>query len=270
MCGWNHREQKSNNGASTPASLIPRSYLLSQGHRDLKIRARFLRTSPQVACSGWKGSPVVRQKALVLRRGKEEALFCSAVLLFSPVSWLLEHPSSQELLLLFVWCRVENHNQIEGRVLGFDWILNQTGPIILLFVSYSNVPESLQILIQGHWKYANFCRISGFWDSNFPKPASRFQHLILVQCYLQICSLKYGFIFPPQNSLNYSFIIPNLEFILCIHTESNFFYPILFESLGKELFIDFKIFVTVILRVELCHPAFIWNTYRHALHLHTC
>ena len=77
---------------ATPASPIPKSYLLLQGHRDLKwdkIRVRFVRASPQVTCSGWKGTSVVICKALVLRvweRGRKRlffAMLCCYSLLFS-------------------------------------------------------------------------------------------------------------------------------------------------------------------------------------------
>lgn len=123
-----------------------------------------------------------------------------------------------------------------------------------------------------HWKYAHFCRISGFWDSSFAKPASRFQQLILLQCYLEIWLLKYLFI--------YLFVLLEyfeLQFyysrsgIYIVYTYGvNFFIPSYLRAWEKKLFMDFKIFTTVVLRVELCHPAFIWNSYRHALHLYTC
>lgn len=68
-------------------------------------------------------------------RGKEEALFCCAVAILSCFLAAEIHSLSPELLLLFVWCRVVNHIPVKGRVPGFDWLPNQTGPILLLFLS---------------------------------------------------------------------------------------------------------------------------------------
>lgn len=176
--GWNRREQGDNRGASAqvgrtrsaspqPGPVLKCS-LLVQGPRALK-RARVwqhvagilrcchqercfrgqtqteARASLQVIRRGWKEMSVVMHKASVLEvweRGRERPFFLRYIALLACFLPAETHPLSQKVLLLFVWGRAVNHIPGRGRVPGFDWIPNQTGPIIL-FVSYSNMLESL-------------------------------------------------------------------------------------------------------------------------------
>lgn len=176
--GWNRSEQEDNRGAAAqaasqplslaPACASPRVVLVTAGSWGFE-------TSPCVATCGWnplllspesclrgqtqtevRASLQVTHRAEERRllgctkhhrswgceRGKREALFFCAVLLLACFLPAETYPLSQKVVLLVVWGRAVNHIAGRGRVPGFDWIPNQTGPIIL-FVSYSNTLESL-------------------------------------------------------------------------------------------------------------------------------